>query len=285
MDANTLLVGTDFSEASVWMAHHAAEMAKRLKLEFELVHIIDPKDHDSAEKIEATESRLEDVREDLEAKWGIQVDTETLSGSPGKRLVELSRSDKYAMVALGYHGRSGVLSRIGSVTAKLVREVDKPILVLVPSHHNEGPIIGCIDFSDQTEKINEWTLHMAALQSKDPVFTHVAVPFETIVAATPNMGGLGLAETVFTRMGTSEESYRKRIEASVRHRLGDESRNEVEILLSLSPSRAISEYARKRNAGLVVLGRHGHNTLGARLMGSTAERILEQSHTSVLVLP
>ena len=41
MEANRLLVGTDFSEASVWAAQHAAEFAQKLEYEFNLVHVID----------------------------------------------------------------------------------------------------------------------------------------------------------------------------------------------------------------------------------------------------
>ena len=126
---------------------------------------------------------------------------------------------------------------------------------------------------------------MAKIQDKAPVFAHVAVPFETIVAATPNTGGLGVAEAVLSRFGGSEKVYRARIEMSVRERLGRGMDDEVEILLSHSPSKAIGDFLRSRNASLVVMGRHGHNTLGARIIGSTAEHILDQSHTSVLVLP
>ncbi|MDF1815051.1 MAG: universal stress protein, partial [Verrucomicrobiales bacterium] len=222
---------------------------------------------------------------EIAEKCDLEVETEVHEGCPAKLMSRLASHEKYSMVALGYSGRSGLLSRVGSVTSKVVRLVDKPVLVLVPSHHNDGPVVGCIDFSEQTDKISYWTQFMAGLQAAEPVYAHVAVPFEMIVAATPNTGGFGLTETVLTRLGGSEEGYVARLEASVRHRLGIEMECEVDILLGNSPSKAISEFARKKNASLVILGRHGHNTLGARIIGSTAEHILEQSHSSVLVLP
>ena len=211
--------------------------------------------------------------------------TDIYKGVPGKILARLSNDEKVAMVAVGYSGKSGLLNRIGSVASQSVRLVDKPILVLVPSHHTEGPVVGCIDFSDGTEKINYWTHRMAQLCDNDPVFVHAAVPYEVLLAGTPNLGGLGMVESVMSHMGGSEEGYCARLEAAVRHRLGVGMEGDVFILLNNSASKAIGQFADSKNAGLIVMGRHGHNTLGARIIGSTAEHIIGLSQCSTLVLP
>ena len=287
MKANTMLVGTDFSDASVWAANHAAEFAKKLNYELNLVHIVDPamEDHSFLPDYTETEDRLDDVGKEIKDKWEIPVVTNLYKGSPGKTLARLSCDEKITMVAVGYSGKSGLLSRIGSVASQAVRLVDKPILVLVPNHHTEGPVIGCIDFSDGTERINYWTHCMANIQDKEPVFAHVAVPYEVLLAGTPSLGGIGMIESVIEHMGGSEEGYRARLEASVRHRLGIGMKGEVYILLDKSCSKAIGKFAESKNAGLLVMGRHGHNTLGSRIIGSTAEHILGLSETSTLVLP
>lgn len=285
MKTDTLLVGTDFSEASVWAARHAVEFVTKLNYGIHLVHIQNPKKDDPANEFENPEDRLEEVAKQLREDCDAEVETDIYKGPPGRTLARLSREEKYAMVSVGYSGHSGLLSRIGSVASQTVRLVDKPILVMVPSHQTEGPIIGCVDFSEQTEKVNYWTHSISEIHEQEAIFTHVAIPFEVLVAGTPHTGGMGLTETVLTRFGGSEEGYRARLEASVRHRLGIGMEGEVALLLSTSPSKAISEFAANRKASLVVVGRHGHNTIGARIIGSSAEHIIGQSLCSTLVLP
>ena len=266
-------------------ACHAAKLAKKFGYEVELVHVYDAKHGDWSGDLASAEKFLEDKAGDVATKTGVKVTHEIHEGNPGKLIARIARGEQYAMVAVGYTGQNGFLSRIGSVSSKIVRLVDKPVLVTVPGQDNNGPVIGCIDFSEQTDKTNYWTHHVAELTGTDPAFVHVAIPFETIISSAPNTGGLGLTEAVLTRLGGSEQGYVSRLEESVRNRLGMEKEGEVKVLQGNIPSKHISEYAAGRKASMVVLGRHGHNTFGARIIGSTAEHILSQSHCSVLVLP
>jgi nucleotide-binding universal stress UspA family protein len=205
MNADTLLVGTDFSEESIRAAKHAVHFVAGLDYKIELVHIIDPKHPDAGGETKPPGDQIEELARQIRGECDVEVETEVHEGPPGRTLARLSRDGKYAMVAVGYSGHGGLLSRIGSVASHTVRLVDKPILVMVPNHHTEGPIIGCIDFSEQTEKVNYWTHSIAKIRGTEPVFVHVAVPFEVLIAGTPHTGGMGIAETVLSRYGGSEE--------------------------------------------------------------------------------
>jgi len=287
MNVNTMLIATDFSEASIWAANHAAEYARKLNYAVDLVHVIDPSHIDKNPLVaeDPPEEVIDKIAEKLRSDYGVTVDTLICEGKPGKVVPKLSQSQKYTMVAVGYSGRSGILTRIGSVASKVVRLVDKPILVLVPNHFSDGPVIGCIDFSDGTEKINYWTHCLANISGAEPVFAHVAVPFEVIISAIPPFGGMVMTESVMIRLGTSESEYRSRLEGSVRERLGVGTKGRVEILLDHFPAMAIGKFAADQSASLVVMGRHGHNTLGARVMGTTSEQVLGLSECSTLVIP
>ena len=48
---------------------------------------------------------------------------------------------------------------------------------------------------------------------------------------------------------------------------------------------AIVEHARRRGAGLVVMGSHGRHGLGHALLGSVAEKVVEHAPCAVLVVP
>jgi nucleotide-binding universal stress UspA family protein len=47
----------------------------------------------------------------------------------------------------------------------------------------------------------------------------------------------------------------------------------------------IVEYARKRGAGMIVVGSHGRHGLGHALMGSVAEKVVRHAPCPVLVVP
>jgi nucleotide-binding universal stress UspA family protein len=51
-----------------------------------------------------------------------------------------------------------------------------------------------------------------------------------------------------------------------------------------SPAGAILEYAREVGAGMIVVGSHGHSTLGGLLIGSVANKLTQLSTCPVLVV-
>jgi nucleotide-binding universal stress UspA family protein len=51
-----------------------------------------------------------------------------------------------------------------------------------------------------------------------------------------------------------------------------------------SPAGAILEYAREVGAGMIVVGSHGHSTLGGLLIGSVANKLTQLSACPVLVV-
>jgi len=51
------------------------------------------------------------------------------------------------------------------------------------------------------------------------------------------------------------------------------------------PATAILEFAAEERAAMVVLGSHGHSTLGELLIGSTAREVTQRSRVPVLLVP
>jgi nucleotide-binding universal stress UspA family protein len=51
-----------------------------------------------------------------------------------------------------------------------------------------------------------------------------------------------------------------------------------------SPAAAILEHARELGAGMIVVGSHGHSTLGGLLLGSVAHKLTQLSTCPVLVV-
>ncbi len=56
------------------------------------------------------------------------------------------------------------------------------------------------------------------------------------------------------------------------------------VLLKGKPSDKIREFAKKRNADLIVLGKHGHGFLESMVAGSETIKVLKSSHIPVLAI-
>ncbi len=71
-------------------------------------------------------------------------------------------------------------------------------------------------------------------------------------------------------------AYRSRLPAGV----------EMQVEFRIGPDAAtILEYAKANGADLIVLGRHGHSSMGKALFGSVAEKIVRKADCAVLVIP
>ncbi len=80
---------------------------------------------------------LEPLAQTLRAA-GYTVHVEADLGHPAEMIIERTRRDDIALVAMTSHGRSGI-SRLlfGSVAEQIVRHVDVPVLILRPAHPTE----------------------------------------------------------------------------------------------------------------------------------------------------
>lgn len=285
MNRTTILVGTDFSELSKHAAIEAAHQAAQLGLKIKLLHVIqsskmDPGDWPEGDEVwEQVENLLGELRLYCEAEGAV------LEGNPAKLLARESCDEEVALVAVGYSGKSDLLDRIGSVAAKTVRLVDKPTFVFAPDHGRDKSVIGCIDFLSGSESIVSWTHKIAKLEGVETIFVHIGAPIASIIGNTPHLGFLGIPDNSIPVFGSSEEKFKNSLKKRVSEIEGIKSGDKIIVLLETSEQNAIGKLAEASGAGMVVLGRHGHNSFHDKILGSTAERILGLNHRSVLILP
>ncbi|GAD53664.1 universal stress protein [Halarchaeum acidiphilum MH1-52-1] len=135
---DSVLVPIDGSDVSEEAFEHAIGLAKQYGATLHIVHTVDPDTLPTSVSSISLEEEFEEMGEDLVERAreeaedeGLTVETEIVSGSPEKHIVDYAAEHGIDLIVIGTHGRRG-LDRVlsGSVTEKVVRNADVPVLVI-----------------------------------------------------------------------------------------------------------------------------------------------------------
>jgi nucleotide-binding universal stress UspA family protein len=190
------------------------------------------------------------------------------------------------LLVVGAHGRHG-LPRwlLGSVTEELLRRA--PCLVLVvPPHAGEAPppvpvllkrLVCAIDFSDASLRAGELAFSLAREADARVLLLHVvdAVPLPTPSLAPTGAAVLGYVHDLET---AAADRLRRVVPAGASDWCEVETR-----VVTGKPWREIVRAAAEQDAGLIVMGVHGHGPLDRLFFGSTATGVVRHAGCPVLV--
>ncbi|WP_253737925.1 universal stress protein [Halohasta salina] len=137
-----ILFPTDGEPASQAALDHAVELAERYDAQLHVLYVVDTAAYASfdagAETIvgalkEQGEAAVESTVETAEDA-GVRTVSTIVSGSPHEEIVEHAASEGADLIVMGTHGRTG-LDRylLGSVTERVVRTAETPVLTVHPS--------------------------------------------------------------------------------------------------------------------------------------------------------
>lgn len=127
-----ILIPIDFSEPCI----QAVAKIRKIEglTEAVLVHVVSG--GETSEQIEASVKKAEEMlsflAKDLE-KQGIKTSYHVLRGSPAEEIKALARVEKATMIAMSSRGAGWLKHTLGSTTYELVRQADRPVLVIRPS--------------------------------------------------------------------------------------------------------------------------------------------------------
>lgn len=134
-----VLVPTDGSEGVESAAEHAIDIARTYGAELHVLYAVDTAslsvEVNTAAIIEDLEAEgaeaTAEVAEQAEAAGVERVRTEVIHGIPHETILDYAEDNAADLVVMGTHGRTG-LDRylIGSVTEKVVRKSDVPVLTV-----------------------------------------------------------------------------------------------------------------------------------------------------------
>jgi len=286
LEIRKILFPIEFHETSLRIIRVAAGIARRFHSEIVLLHVIAPESYSPrdwkdgqplassdllGEFIGFAEKDLhESVRSELE---DLRVRCMVRQGDPASEIVEVAREESMNLIVMparGYRGFYRYL--IGSVTATVIHETDRPVLTAahlgqVPNHELGINHVLCgVTFSDHSRDVLKCAAKVAAEFQARLTIAHV----------TPDVEIYGPGGTYVDRgwrdelVGSAQELIVK-----IQQEVGVKAETAVE---SGDPGTALSRIAQKIGADLLVVG--CHNSGGH--LGSNGYGIISESEIPVL---
>lgn len=219
----------------------------------------------------------------IESEVGAAVNTEVRIGHPFVELVEACKAHGADLLVMGAKGSKNEPHRIGAIAAKCVRKA--PVDVLVVREDAQGPfkkIVTCVDFSENSAKAVQCALHVAQQDRASLDCLHV---YQSAIAMSLDYGGFApsLPATIDPE---AVETWRKDLDAFLAPLTRDAGDVKVTALIKerVNIREAIIDHVGEVHASLVVLGTRGKTGLREMLIGTTAEKIVQNAPCSILAV-
>lgn len=298
----SIIIGTDFSEASVAAVRYALELAERGRAhsgrqeEIILFHayhvpVIDPLGMETSTELmnnfrTSAEQRLTALADAFRLKYPkLKIKTELRMGFAVPELLNLIETHTPRLVVLGYQGESSVLDKVfGSVALAITEDADCPIL-LVPS---ELPNISFqkIFFSNNIMTLDVYSLTLALNFCRDIEATihFFTVLHEDYSFSTSKVKRVyeELARLLHFDSRLPEASLNAVVEQEVLHYHYGFNYALVEAK-SLVPG--ITHYVKRHQPDLLILSKR-HKRFFQRFFGkSVTDSVAKALHLPLLILP
>jgi nucleotide-binding universal stress UspA family protein len=143
MTFKKILVPVDFSTNSAEAMRVAADLSRHFEGKLTLVHVFQPISYalpegyvmysagQYDELLAAFEAQLLNAKKETKAAGALSVETTLLQGLPGMAISELASAQKFDLIVMGTHGRSGLKHlMLGSVAERVLRHAPCPVLIV-----------------------------------------------------------------------------------------------------------------------------------------------------------
>lgn len=204
----------------------------------------------------------------------VTVSTSVVPDSPARAL--LDRSAEADLLVVGARGRGGFLGlQLGSVSGRVARRAEVPVVVV---RGDETPFHGDVVIGVDGSACSRSALAWAAVEAR-----RREVKLEVLLAWS-HLGPQGADGPEPFRSGYGQDDAEAALASIVADVLGDDpDQDVVSRAVCDLPSSAVLDAS--RDAGLVVVGRHGTSRWAPYDLGSTSQAVLSHAEVPVAVIP
>lgn len=293
----TILVAVDFSTGSRTAYEQAVRIAALHGAKVQVLHVVD-----SAAVAALAESREEEFESHARvategaskalSQWMAQspapenYEVIVALGTPLHEILEHARTLKADLLVAGIAGAGEMPAGAGSISSKLARKVQTPVLLVRTNHPQPfRKILACLDFSENSRAVVDLASSVARMDGAAVDFVHVwqepwiALAYPTPFAETSMPAGMYTPD--------DREAFIQGIRDHLHEFVGDAAKGieSTEVLHeAFSHGNGIAEQAQESQADLIIIGGKGRTNLHYVLLGSTAERLITRLPCSLLVV-
>jgi len=286
----TIVVGIDFSDASVAALLEAVRLAKLEGGRVVAVEVVEREILDEQVRFHriAPEQAVDRIHSHLlrhlaEHTPQEPIEVHVLVGNPYACLAEVCRKVDADLLILGSRGWDHHPDRVGTVASKCVRRATLPVMLVRRSHTgNFRRVAACTDFSDTSRLALHRAIHLAAAEGAALDVIHVDFP-----------AWLQPVHVQYDLQRAPDKDYQSQYRAALADRLESHVANlappdgldvRCHVLENVRAAEAIGEFTMENETDLIVIGTSGRTGLNALLLGTTAERLIYRTNSSVLAI-
>lgn len=293
----SIVVGTDFTACSAVALRQALRIASWSKATVHVVHVIDT--HVVVELEEALNEMQKGIRDGLvaDAQGAWAEFAKAIPGASGlpvevsinNRIVGIlsrARQDKGDLLVMGAFGHRCPDVGLGTVATACVRKSMIDVLLVRDTRPEAGDapfksIVAAVDFSPTSLRVIERAAMFAA---RDNAGLHVLHVFDPPWRHLHYRAPTPLAPPHLQKQ--YRDGLQRRLSEFCKPALAPHPnlRTTFDLHDDSGHRSGIVEYAKKVNADLLVIGTRGRTNLRDLLLGSTAEKALEESSCSILAV-
>lgn len=214
---------------------------------------------------------------------GIDVTTVILTGPVAESVHQLMEDQAIDMSLISTRGRSGLQRwMLGSVASRLVDLARRPVLVIHPAPGGPPPvpdfgrILVALDGSEYAERV----LSIVRASTKyGSVVTLLRVP------EVPNPQRFGTMVEEIEELRAAAEARADRYLEDIAGILRQEGIETHVLVTGSRPAETIVSVAEAEDADIIILSTRGLGGVEGLLLGSVADRVVQDSHRPVLLVP
>ncbi|MCA9669509.1 MAG: universal stress protein [Myxococcales bacterium] len=288
----TIVVGVDFSPASLAALRQAARLATRADATLRVVHVVerttlyqlrDVLDEAQVNALEAATieqatAHLEDELSAIDLPRRVVFDV--VRGHAPEVLIDRAMALGVKLLCLGSSAGASDQGDIGAVAARCTRRCKTDVLLVQAQHH--GPfrtIVAGVDLSPRSEAV--------VARAAEQVRLDNAAALELLHVYSGHWHILRYRERTQTPP-TFEQAIIDNLEARLAELVATASAAgavaHVSLLEHQKVARGLAQKVRELDADLLVVGRRGHSRIVELLVGLTAERVVRLAPCSVLLV-
>jgi nucleotide-binding universal stress UspA family protein len=214
---------------------------------------------------------------------GIDVSYSVLRGPVAESVNRLMQEQAIDMSVISTHGRSGLQRlMLGSVASRMVQLVTQPVLIIHPGPTGPPPVpdfgklLVALDGSEFAERV----LPMVRASTR---YGSVVLLLRVPEAPEPERFGTMVEE--IERLRAEAEAEAAAYLDSIAKALRAEGIETRPLVTGSRPVETIIRVAEEEDVDVIMLSTHGQGGLEGLLVGSVADRVVQQTHCPVLLVP